>query len=261
MSSLSLNDLKKRLATNSGDIPESVVELPSNKQKATIRPMKVKEQKSILKAIEKRNEYLVNESFDILLDKCVISVDGEPFDNDDIILQDRKFLLIKIQELTNGPKSKIQHINHKTGDLIKDVEVDISELDVIYFEGELYKEIQLSDTLFINVGPITRKGEKEIERWTKKNKAEDSVIDKRYCGYASLIKRIIVKDDEVTEYNLSFDEKVQFISDNCSSSQLKEIDKYVKTLDFGIQLKVDINTEEYTSEEEEDISIISFFIN
>jgi hypothetical protein len=259
-------DLRQKMSKDS-DIPESVVELPSGRQRATIRPMKVKEQRSVLKAIEKKDEYLINKAFDGILDHCVLTVDDEPFDNDSLIVQDRTYLLIKIQELTTGSISKISHINPKTEEIVNDVEVNISEFPVKYFDGELYKELQLSDSIFIEIGPVTRKDEKNIDNWVRKNKSQDSVIERRYCAYAAVIKSIYSYEDSEdedekvkNEYELTFDEKVKFITENCSNKELKIIDEFLKTLDFGIDLVFNFEDGDYNNPEEE-ANILSFFIN
>jgi len=261
-----LKELRQKMATEK-QIAEKTVELPSNRKRASIRPMKVKEQRAVLKAIEKRDEYNINNAFDAILDKCVVSIEDEPYENDDIVIQDRTFLLIKIQELSTGSKTKISHINPETEEVVNDIEVDISKFPVNYFEGELEKEVQLSEHIYAKLGPVTRGDEKDIDRWIRKNKSEESLIDRRYCAYASVIKSIFSKDiDEeteeqsITEYDVSFDDKVKFIDENCSSEELKVIDNFIKTLNFGIELKFHFEDNGYVNEEEE-ANILSFFIN
>lgn len=258
------NDFKKSLAKNK-DISEDVITLPSNKNtKLTIRPMKVKEQRAILKALEKKDEYLVNTAFDQLLERCVISVDGESFDCDDLIIQDRSYVLIKIRQLSTGNEAKISHICPVSGKVVNDIEIDLNDLDVDFFddEEELAKEIQLSDSVKVKVGPVTRKDEKQMDKWAKNSKDKDSIIDKRYCAYASIIKEIQFKGEDAEDFEkveTTYEQKVQFVVDSCSHKDLEKFDEYLKTLDFGIRLKFHFKSDEYENEEEE-VNLISFFI-
>lgn len=262
MSKNYLQKLSKALAKDNG-ISEEVVELPSNKSRATIRPMKVKEHKQILKAFEKKNEYLINQAFDELLERCVISIDGEPFNSDELIIQDRIFLLVKIRQLSTGDKIKIVHVDEKTNEVKDDIEIDISKLKVDYFEGELTKEMDLSPSIKLVFGPLKRKQEKELELYSRQN--DNSLIDKQFGVYASIIDKVILKtndeDGNVTNEvaELSFEEKLQFIVDAFTEKNIEVLKDYIRSLDFGIRLKLNYQDDEGVISKE-DINIISFFI-
>ena len=261
---LTFKDIKSTLAMEKKDtIPQDIVELLSDKQsKATIRPMTVKEQREILKAMEKRDEILINQAFDVILDKCVVNINNQGFDNNKLYIQDRIYLLLKIHRLTNGNKSKITHINPVTGKPVPDIEIDLDECMKLKYcnEKELSKVIEISPSIRITLEPATRKDEKDIEKYLK---GKDSIIDHRYAALAALIKKIEMKNKETDKFeviDIKFDDKVSFITDGTlQPTDLKIFEEYAKSIDFGISVKFNFETEEYKNPEEE-ANILSFFI-
>jgi hypothetical protein len=264
----SFKDFKKKFVINNNkEMPQAVVELPSNRQKTLIKAMKVKEQKEFLKALEKRDEFLINEAFDKILTSCVLTVNEEPFDGDKLCVQDRMFLLIKIRQLSSGDKILIPHVivvdeKEKT----EQIEVDMTKFNVVYKEGNLNKEVLLNPTTKIILGPSTRKNEKDLENWIKtKGVSKDSLVERRFAAYATLIKEIWFipedsKDKSWEQVTLNFAEAVEFVTDACTEKDLKQFEEYAKELDFGIKLIVPVNVEGYNNPEEE-VNLISFFIN
>lgn len=270
MSSLSFKDFKKSIVINNNkDAPQASVELPSNRAKALIRPMKVKDQKDFLKALEKRDEFLINEAFDKILSSCVITVDDAPFDNDLICIQDRMFLLIKIKELSSGSKISIPHVftDNEGKEKSQQIEVDMSTFKIIYKDSEVSKAIFINPDTKLILGPSTRKNEKDLEKWIKtKAVSKDSLVERRFSAYATLIKEIWFRttDDkgvssEFEPVTISFDEKVEFVIDVCTDKDLKKFEEYAKELDFGIKLIVPVHVPGYDNEDEE-VNLISFFI-
>lgn len=260
--SKSFNDLKAALTKNR-DISDNCVELPYLRKKATYRPMRNKELKDFLKAIEKRNEYLINESLDSILEQCVSKIDDEPFDVDSLCMQDRTFLLVKIKQATRGNKVKFLHAYKEDRDPVE-VEVDLNDFEVVYQESEIEEILNLTDTVKITIGLATRKAEKSLENWLKKYAAKDSVADRRYSSYATLITKVEMLDEESQdntweEVNLTFADKVKVIEDFCSSSDIEKLDELIEKMNFGIKLTFNFNHEDYSNENEE-INLLSFFI-
>lgn len=266
MSNISFNDFKKKFSidTNKSISTHSVV-LPSDGSKALIKPMRVKEQREFLKALEKKDEFLVNEAFDKILSNCVESIDGNPFDNDLLCIQDRTYLLIEIRKISTPDKIvKISHIDQATQKVYNDIPVDLSQLKVIPSSRKvLWEDIELNEFTKIRLGPVTRKNEKDLEAWVKA-KSKDSVIDRRYCAYAALVKKFFAKDDngEYIEVDgAKFSDIHDFIINNCSQDHLALFDDYVKSLDFGIKLTFHFkNDEDGIDRPEEEANLISFFI-
>lgn len=263
------NDLKKRFVLDSSKtIPQGIAELPSNGAKVTFSPMKVKQQKEFLKALEKKDETLINEAFDHILNACVSMVDDKPFDVDSLCVQDRTFLLIRIRQLTSGPEVKITHICPKSEVVYNNIPIDLNTLQIEPYKGtSITQELDLTPSIKVILGLVTRKDEKDIERWIKNKSKDNSVIDRRYCVYASIIKNIKmkkeVKENEQAIYEdipVTFDQKVEFITDACAQKDLALFDEYIKTLDFGIRLRFHFKSDAGYENENEEANIISFFI-
>lgn len=259
---MSFNDLKKKLTQDIiKGIPHESVDLPSGIGKASIIPLKVKETKDFLKALEKQDEYLMNEAFDKMLSKCVLDINGEPFDVDDLCIQDRTFLLIMIRKLMN-PKAKISHICPVSQKVINDIEVDLNSFVVDAYKGDsLNSEIFISENIKFTLAPFSRKDERNVEKWMKNKGKEKSAIDARYCGYAALIKEVFAKNDsgDFVKVDLTFENKVDLIVETCTQDIVEKIDDYIKNLDFGIRLKFHFKSDVYENEAEEAM-LLSFFI-
>lgn len=255
------DDFKKKFAIEiNKDVPQDIVELPSGFGKATIIPMKVKEQKDFLKALEKQDEFLINEAFDKLLMKCVISINNNPCDIDALCIQDRSYLLLMIRKLTN-PKAKISHICPVSEKVYSNIEIDMTQLQTEKFEGTtLTQEVLLTPNTKLLVGPVYRKDERDVEKWLKTKSKDKSLIDKKYCGYAAVVKEIFMKEEgaDWEAQQFSFDNKVEFITEMCPQTVTSSIDEFIKTLNFGIKTTFHFKSDEFEGEQE--AMLISFFM-
>lgn len=257
------NSIVKEKNTN---IPQAIVELTADRRRAAIRPMSVKDQKEFLKAMEKQDQYLINQAFDSILERCVDNIEGAPFNGDDLPLQDRTYLLLKIRQQTTGDKTKITHIHPKTGEPVPDVEIDLKEaLQVKYFEGTtLTKELKLTDNVKVLLGPVLRKDEKELDTWCRKTENKDSIVNRKYASYATLIKKVFYIDPETKTLSevtdLTFDNKVDIVTDCFDLKQTQEVEDFVKTLDFGATVKFRFDDKNGYVNDNEEVNFISFFI-
>lgn len=259
---LNFADLRKKVAVKNKDVPENVIELPYRRAKATFRPMLNRELKSFLKALEKKDEYLINEALDTILENCVNSVNGEDFDNDKLSIIDRTFLLLQIRRATLGNVAKFPHMNEKISDPVE-VEVDIDDFEVVYKDDAIDKLIDLMPGVRVTLGPITRNDEKQMERYIKSKGSRNSIIDRRYCSYAALVQSIEMEDEENPgewdKVNVTYDDKVKFVSDFCGPTHSEQFDEFSKNFDFGVKMEFSFNHGTYSNEKEE-INLISFFI-
>lgn len=257
------NDFKKSLNKElNGGIPSHPVKLPSNGKTALLRPMKVRESKEFLKALEKRDDILINQAFDKILNVCVESIDEEAFDSDSLYLQDRTFLLIKIREISSPDTIiKITHVSNKTKKVYENIEVDIKSLQVKLPTEPITKTLSLTNNIRITLAPITRKDEKDIEKWLKDTNATESLVAKTYATYSSLIKSIEVKNEQgdFEHVNgLDFSKKNEFVTEHLHRRDIDAIETFAPNLDFGLSLKFDFQEDgEVTSEE---VNIINFFM-
>jgi hypothetical protein len=178
----SFDNLRQKLVLGRKEsVSERIVELPYLRKKAAFRPMMNKHLKNYLKAMESRDEFLINQSLDQVLESCVDTVDGEEFNADSICIQDRIFMLVKIREASMGSVAKFQHISEKLEEPVE-VEVDIGDFPVSYQEEPLEEVINITDEVRVYLGPVTRKSEKEMETYLKKRGKKESIVDRRYCA-------------------------------------------------------------------------------
>lgn len=271
--SKTFNDLRQKLAKDRS-VSEYSVTLPYLRRKATFTSMKNKELKSFLKAMEKKDEFLINEALDQILENCVQHVEGmDVFDPDQLCMQDRTYLLLRIRRESRGPEATFPHLIEGKDEPIS-AEVNIDELKVDYAEEPIEKTINLDSTsIKLVLGLSTRKNEKELENWIKKTNCKNNMIERRYGSYAALLRKVIEEevvdgddtdDTEKTvieeEVNLSFEEKVKLISDYLTPNDLEKFDKFAEEmLDFGVRLEFHCVHGDYENEREE-INLLSFFI-
>jgi len=259
--SKSFKDLRKHIAVSTNEVPDFSTELPYLKKKASYRAMKNKELKSFLKAIEKKDEYLINDALDKILEYCVISIDGKPFDNNELCIQDRTYLLLKVRQASLGDIAKFPHIYKEDAQPVE-VTVDISEFPIVYKEESVEEIVQLNDAVRVTLSPVTRATEKELESWIKKNGSKESMIDRRYCAYAALISNVEMLSDDNKEWEhvtLSFEERVKVVEEMCGPTDIENFNKITEKLDFGVKLYFKFKHEDYENEKEE-INLLSFFI-
>lgn len=263
----SFKDLKvqinKEMKTS---IATAVVELPSNKAKATIRPLKTKDAREFLKALEKQDEVLVGEAFDKMLMASVDTINGDPVDVENMNLKDRVFLLIKIRELSSANKTvKITHVCPISSKVYNDIPVDISTFTVKYPEQPLTMVLNPVENIRLTIGQVTRKNEKDIQKWMASKDKKTSTVDLRYCTYAALIKSIEMKNSETEEWekvsDMTFDNYVEFVVDTLREVDLKALDEFMKSLDYGIKMTFHFKSDaaDYENDHEE-ANLLSFFI-
>lgn len=253
---MAFDKIRSKLIT---PVPNDYVELPYMKRRATYRHMKNNELKDLLKAVEKQDEFLINSVLDTILDKCVIDIDGEPYESDKITLADRIYLLLMIRKSTFGDDCKIQ-LPHIKEDTNLSVNVKISQFEVKYQEDSLFTLLHLNDEVKISLDCICRKDEKDLETYLRSLKT-DSLNDRRYGLYAAIIKNFFIKneDGEFKPEPVTFNDKVKYILEYADKNVINQIENFLKNMDFGIKLETTIHTDKYSNEKEE-LHFLSFFM-
>jgi hypothetical protein len=90
-----MSSVMEQFEKSKKEIPEIRYVLPGSKEEIFMRPYTTREQKHILKAIEKQDDALIEEAFDQLLKVCVTS---SKFDPNKLYAKDRECLLIEISK-------------------------------------------------------------------------------------------------------------------------------------------------------------------
>jgi hypothetical protein len=256
----SLGDLKKIYATRSS--PENAIKLCYSQKEVFVKPLKIKDKKEILKAIESKNEVIINKALDDVIEKYAEYADGSDFNVSTLTSQERFQLLVHIRVSAAGTTAKIAHECPSCGTINKDITYDLTAMYVKnYTKPDSGDEILLANgNIKIKLGPMTRDKEIEIERFIKKNKLNSS-SEKNFALMAGIIKAITMKQDDVeSDVKLTTDEIIDFF-ENLPATELDKILDYFKNTDFGVKMPFEFKCEKCGHESTEEVNIAVFFIS
>lgn len=270
-----MNDVMDIFEKGKKDLPEIRYVLPGSQEELLLRPFTTREQKAVLKALEKGDQILVGEAFDDLIKNCV---NRRGFNVDDLFSKDRECLLIKLR--LESVKGDFSH--NWTCDSCKTANTIDFDLNKLPYEdkvkkGFMTKEIKLEhNDASIILSLSTRGDEKRIMRYAKKNtssiKNEVSQTELLTAAYASVIKAIKTNvetiDQETGEktleekvIRLDFDDRLRIL-EKLSLNDRDEIKKFFEELEsYGYDLKLGtLNCKNCSHEQEESLDWMSFFI-
>lgn len=259
---ISYDDLK-RIFQSKDDVPDTIVDLCFCKRKVKIYPLKVKDKKNILKSLGQGNEDLIDSAFDSIIEKYVEPVDDEPFDIEDLKIQERYQLLAYIRVNSGEGVVKVNHRCPECGEINEGIELDLENLNETHYkEEDEFVEI-LGGKVFVKLAPVSRKTEKLTEKYAKKMKVKDGA-EKTFMSIASTIDEIYAIDGDDNRVKVeidSFEQKYEFF-ENLPSSELDKILEKAKKFDFGITISFDFKCEHCEHEKEgEEIPVSLFFIS
>lgn len=261
------------------EIAEIRYVLPGSGEEVFLRPFTTKEQKSILKAMEKEDQILIGEAMDELIKKCVVS--PEKFNPMTLLSKDRECLLIKLRQ--ESVKEEFEYSwTCEECKTVNKVSVDLSKLEfekLATADGMKHKEVKLNDCdITLILGTSTREDEKCILAHAKKNsavKAQLSQAELLNAAYASVIKGIKVtktkdvKDESGSTSSVEEDViiKVPFserlrILDEMSFDDKNKIKIFFEELEkYGFDTNLGIQTcKSCSNEKEQEMEWMSFFI-
>jgi hypothetical protein len=262
MGDFNLKDLRKLYSENSAS--QQQITLCYSKEEVLAKPLKIKDKKELLKAIESKNENSVNRILDDIIDKYIEKVDGEPIDSHSLTSQERQQLLINIRLASGGiDKMNLVHQCPNCEHLNKNISYDVSSMYVDFYEPkETIKEFLevANGKIKIFLTPITRDSEIAIENIIKKRKYETN-SEKQFAMLSGVIGKVFAKMDDIeAEITLSAEEKLDFF-DQLTSSDLDKITEYFKSIDFGVKMPFDFKCEKCGFESEENVNSAVFFIS
>jgi len=231
--------------------------LPGTGESVKYKPIIVSQLKKLLTFENESNQSKIENLLDELISECVIS---DNFNINNLYLQDRFFIIIKLREKTKGsiydftltcPKCKGQSI----------INVDLSKLKVNKRKNDIEKKIKLNDNISIELDYIKRSDYKEsLDFISKKKYKSKSIneIDNLMAMHASSIKKIITPDGNLDNPNI--ENKIYFI-ENIPAYFYDKIREWHEENDFGIDFSTKvkcIHCDEY--EEELNIPLSNFFL-
>lgn len=257
-------DQLKNLYNTTTESPDSLIELCYSGKEVYVKPLKVIDKKDLLKAIESKNEDIVNKKLDDLIIKYVEAKDGH-LDFDELTSNERHQIMVYIRVAAGGNTAKIVHQCPNCESVNKNIEYDLENLHIKeYDRNEINPFIPIGNgDIEVEVCPLTRSVEKQVERYIKNNKIK-TVTERQMSMVASHIKNVWVKDvsgekDYVEFKNL--EERIKFFFDLTGSDSNKIIDFISEKLDFGVKMPFKFVCESCGFESEEEVNVAAFFIS
>lgn len=231
--------------------------LPGSKEKIKFKPMTTGQLKKLLSYEKTKDINIIENVIDDLISECIIN---KNFDVNNLYLQDRFFLLIKLREKTKGSNYEITWKCPKCNSQSLNV-IDISKLKIIPKKEKVNNVLKINDKLSVTLDIIKRGQQKEIIKNISKNKKlseERKNIEISILSYASSIQSIITPDGKSNKLNLS--DKIYLI-ENLPTSFYDKLREWHDNNDFGIDFttKMKCKDEECEYEEKIDIPVDSFF--
>jgi hypothetical protein len=247
------------------EIPDIRYVLPGSGKEVLLRPFTTKEQKGVLKALEKEDQVLVGEALDSLLSNCILN----GIKVDELFTKDRECLLINLRK--ESVKEDFKHLwtceecNEKNT-LTKDLgQLSIKELPSDAIKTKTIDLIDRKDIKLV-LGLTTRAEEKKIISYTKKQtKNNDSMSQAELlnAAFAAAIKEIIYINEKGEEQKMavSFDDRIKLIEE-MSIDDKTQIQKFFESLsDYGYDMKIGSQTCKGCQHEQEvELEWMGFFI-
>lgn len=261
---LTLDQLQKLQATQSSAHME--VDLCYSGEKAFVKPLKVNDKKEVLKAIESKNEALVNKVFDNILQKYV-EFENTSTNYENITLQERFQLLTYIRTANGDKEASIAHQCPECNKVTKDITYDLSELHLKIYDGKSEDEVVVipldaNNRVEILIKPLSRSDERTVEKYCKNEKIE-TMTERSMVYIAASIKKInVIIDNNKNSVDLSdFSKKVEYYKklDGSTDDKIKEV---VKRFDFGVKMPLDFTCSHCGYHEASDeVNVAVFFIS
>jgi hypothetical protein len=243
-----MSDVLNQFKNLKKDIPDCKFVLPGSGETIYFKPFTTKDQKALLKAMEKDDYDLAQEAFDTLLNRCVTN-DG--FSALTLYPKDRESLLIALRKESVkdeyeyswtcknmvGEGDEKEPCGHENTIEIKISELDFTQLD----SGAFIKEIVLTDrdncTLVMDMAK--RGDEKSVMGHAKKHSKgmkDTSRTELLHATMASFIKSIKMGEEDVED--IPFQDKVAII-DDLSMKDRESVQQYIRDLEkYGFELKI-----------------------
>ena len=236
---------------------EFEITLPGSGKNVKFKPMTTGQLKKLLSYNKTKNASIIENVVDNLITECVIDKD---FNINDLYLQDRFFLLIKLREKTKGSNYEVTWKCPKCNSQSLNI-INISDLKIKGKKENIDNIIKITDDLSVEVDIIKRGQQKEVIKYVeKKDKMDEDRknIEIGILSYATSIKLIKTPNGDIK--NISLEDKIYLI-ENSPASFYDDLREWHESNDFGIDFtaKMKCKNEECEYEEKIDIPVDSFF--
>jgi len=258
-SKFTLGDLKKAQAESNKETPEIRLPLCYHTDcSALLRPLKVKDKKDMLKALESQDEQLVQKVLDRIMEQYV-TYEGD-VSNQTITIQERYQILTALRRAASGDETSIIHICPECEHVNKDIPYNLKNMITKSYDSEVDNVISLNDSVKVHLGPVTREEEAEMEHLIDARGIK-SRSERNFLLTAALIKKVVLtKDDTTGEVEMELHDLIDFFEE-MDTKQLEMITNYAKSTDHGVKLPFHFTCEKCNYEnKKEEAHITLFFI-
>lgn len=257
-------DQLNNIYNTTGGTPDSEIELCFSGREVFIKPLKIKDKKDLLKAIETKNEDIVNKKLDEIIIKYVEPKDGGNIDFDELTSNERQQILVYIRIAAGGNSAKIVHQCPSCESINKNIEYDLENLYLKEFNVQKEELIvPLSNkSIKIELSPVTRKVERQIDRYVRNNKIK-AMTERQMCLVAGHIKDVWIETEE-GEQKVEFkniEQKIEFFDSLNGVDATNVMEVMNKCLDFGIKMPFHFKCDSCEYESEEEVNVAAFFIS
>jgi hypothetical protein len=258
----SIADLKRLQAQEGTESEEIPLELAYHKTTAYIKPLKVKDKKALMKAIETKNEKNIQKNLDNIIEKYV-TFDGS-IQGNGITVQERFQILTAIRRAAAGDEVKIAHQCPECQKITKEIKYDLSKMYTKEYEAPDEGEDVITSSggkIKLYLSPLTREIERDLEDIIYARKIE-TMSERQFIMLAGAIQKIeIMQDDLVGEVDMKPEDKIE-IFENLDTKTLDKVVSYLDKTKHGVHLPFDFKCEHcgYHNENEE-ANITVFFIS
>jgi hypothetical protein len=277
------NELLKQFQAMSRDVPDSKFTLPGSGEDIYFVPFTTKDQKALLKSMEKEDFDLIQEAFDNVLKKCVTNAN---FDPKNLYPKDRESLLIALRKESVNDQfthywkcenevSKVnengEEIKDENGEKVKETcggenkkVISLNELEMKSLQKmDFNKEVALEDksNCFLLLDMTKRKDELAVMKYTKKNSGGIKGLSRTellYATLASFISGLRIGDQETKD--LTLEDRITII-DGLTLKDRRKIEDYITSLEsHGYDLTIkECKCSKCGHEDEQKLEWIYFF--
>jgi hypothetical protein len=262
MQEISFQDIKKAYVSKASALETT---LCYSGTVVNVKPIKMRDKKEFLKAIETESEENVEIFVDNMIEKYVTDKSDNQLNAKQLVDQERYQLLMLIRKhSTTQDTVHIDHICPKCGELNNNIQFEFGNISVKQYvcpDGVEDTIKSRNGNIEYVIGMLTRGEIYDIEKYIKEKKIE-SKVEKDFVYMSCSIKEIYKIDDEVrTKYIPKISERIEF-AENISFDEFEKIRKYFeKQESFGVVMPFSFKCSkcEFANEKEE-AKIINFFI-
>jgi len=213
---------------------EFTCELPGSKETVKFKPFTTGMMKKMLVYEDSTDPFVIEEMLDEIITSCVLDVD---FDIDDLYLQDRFYLLMRIREKSKGD---VYQYNFRCSGCKKDNvgSVKLSETKINPI-NEVFETIALSEQLSVKMKYLTRGEQKEIFDLVKGTKLtlEQQMIEATTMSVAQSMDEFTAEG--VTSNEVLFKDKMEIINNRLDVQTFEKLKNCLSAHDFGMDFKIE----------------------